>query len=196
MSTEWLSDHEPPLKAGSCVLARPECAEVVQRTLLHFNSQRYELVSWCVMPNHVHLLVAPYDGYPLSKLVHSWKSFSSNQINRVLGTSGPIWQRDYFDHLVRSQDHLIDIVDYIHLNPVAAGLCKTAWDWPYSSAGIKFGTSCRYRFMPKPSWSGREIRQGKNLPHLEVEGSTYFITWRLWDAVVRQRENMPSTESV
>jgi REP element-mobilizing transposase RayT len=125
---------EPPLTLGSCALKRPELAAIVQDALLHFDGQRYVLSAWCVMPNHVHVVVTPRGERRLSAILHSWKSFTATRIDRILGVSGGLWERESFDHLIRSADHFEQFVWYTEENPVAAGLCDKASEWPYSSA--------------------------------------------------------------
>jgi len=121
---------------GDAWLKNPEVANVVQNALLYFDSQRYRLPSWVIMPNHVHALLVPSRGHSLSSILHSWKSFSSNQANKVLGRSGEFWQEDYFDRYIRNAKHFGDAVDYIENNPVKAGLCLRKADWRFSSAGF------------------------------------------------------------
>ena len=120
--------------SGSCFLRRPDVARIVRSTLLKFDGQRYGLHAWCIMPNHVHALVTPAPTITLSALLHTWKSFSAKQANRVLGRSGAFWMQEYFDRYIRDEDHFVSAVEYIHNNPVAAGLCASPPDWPFSSA--------------------------------------------------------------
>jgi putative transposase len=119
---------------GDCWLARGDTAALVQEALLYFDSQRYQLLAWCVMPNHVHVLIETRDGYPLGEVVHSWKSFTAKQINHRLGRSGMVWAADYFDRYIRDDAHLQGAIDYIEDNPVKAGLAGRPEDWPFSSA--------------------------------------------------------------
>ena len=119
---------------GSCILRDPFIAELIDSTLLHFHGDRYTLYAWCIMPNHVHALVTPAPTITLSALLHTWKSFSAKQANRVLGRSGAFWMQEYFDRYIRDEDHFVSAVEYIHNNPVAAGLCASPPDWPFSSA--------------------------------------------------------------
>lgn len=118
---------------GECWLRRPDVAQVVQDALLHFDGERYRLLAWTIMPNHVHLIVQAL-GWPLERLVHSWKSFTANQINRLLERTGAVWFPDYFDRFIRDEAHLASAVEYVHQNPVKAGLVARACDWPFSSA--------------------------------------------------------------
>jgi type I restriction enzyme R subunit/putative DNA methylase len=131
---------EPPLRAGSCVLARRDIAELVQNALRHFEGQRYLLVAWCVMLNHVHAIFGPLAGHTPSQILQSWKGFTARRANQILGKSGPFWERESFDHLIRNERGLEWFTDYVHRNPVQAGLCDNAREWPYSSDGTGFTT--------------------------------------------------------
>ena len=119
---------------GEGLLARPEVGALVERALLHFDTERYVLHAWCVMPNHVHVLATPREGVSLSRLVHGWKSFSAHAINAALGRSGRIWFGEYFDRAIRDGAHFEAVKAYIEDNPVKAALCAAAVDWTFSSA--------------------------------------------------------------
>ncbi len=119
---------------GACLLLEPAPAAIVEDTLLHFDGQRYRLLAWAVMPNHVHVLVETHAGHPLPEVIQSWKSFSAKAINHALGRQGVLWQREYFDRYIRDEIHLRAVTDYIENNPVQAGLVKTAGEWRFGSA--------------------------------------------------------------
>jgi uncharacterized circularly permuted ATP-grasp superfamily protein/REP element-mobilizing transposase RayT len=112
---------------GGCALRTPAVAKVVKENLLHFDGDRYAIHGWCVMPNHVHVVVEPLNGHDLAAIVHSWKSFSAKRINAILGESGERWQAEYFDHLVRDEADFVRQVDYVEANPLKAGL--DSWTW-------------------------------------------------------------------
>jgi putative DNA methylase len=112
---------------GSCLLRDPALAQIVEDALLHFDGLRYRLHEWAVMPNHVHVLVTPLHGYSLSSIVHSWKSYTAKAINRVRGSSGPVWQEDYFDRMVRDETHFAHVAAYVRENPQRAGLPEDLW---------------------------------------------------------------------
>jgi len=114
---EWLDQG-----LGECVLKNPRCAEIVARAILHFDTERYFIDSFVIMPNHVHLLVLLVPGFSLEKIVHSWKRYSARQINEVLDRSGAFWHKRYWDTLVRSEEHFWKIRRYISRNPAKAGL--------------------------------------------------------------------------
>ena len=92
----------------------------------------YELVSWVVMPNHVHALICPLIDLP--RLVSGIKVTSAKESNRLLNRTGAFWSRDYFDRCVRDSGSAQRIIRYIEHNPVKAGLCSEASAWRYSSA--------------------------------------------------------------
>ena len=94
----------------------------------YFDGVLYNLHAWVVMPNHVHVLVIPLDDHSLSGIAHSWKSYTAKQANKMLERNGKFWHEDYFDRFVRDDDHFEAIVNYIHLNPVKAGLCTNPED--------------------------------------------------------------------
>ncbi|MEM7600587.1 MAG: transposase [Verrucomicrobiota bacterium] len=110
--------------AGKCYLRDSDLAEVVAAALHHFDGARYDLDSFVVMPNHVHVLFQPKRGETLAKVMKSWKGYTSRELNRRLGRSGRIWQEDYWDRLIRSQRHLAWTREYIRQNPVKARLTR------------------------------------------------------------------------
>ncbi len=120
---------------GACWLSKPEIAHLVAGALRHFIGQRYELRAWVVMPNHVHAIVWPMPGCTLSAILHSWKSFTSSQANKLLHRTGEaFWQAESFDHWVRDDEECARLVAYVENNPVKAGFCQCPEVWPWSSA--------------------------------------------------------------
>lgn len=108
-------------------MRQTQVAEIVKASILHFNDERYDLFAWCIMPNHVHLVIQPRAGFHLDVILHSIKSFSANEINRVLGCSGPVWMKESFDHLIRSEASFRRHLEYVRTNPMKAGL----FNWPW-----------------------------------------------------------------
>ena len=122
---------------GACWLRHERVAEQVENALMHFDGERYRLLAWSVMPNHVHALIETLPGFPLGDIVHSWKSFTAKQANKLLDRTGKFWMPDYFDRYIRDEKHLATVTDYIEQNPVKAGLVRSAGDWRWSSASKK-----------------------------------------------------------
>lgn len=118
---------------GACHLRDPRVATVVQEALLFFDRERYRLLAWIIMPNHVHALVEVAQT-PMSKILSSWKTFTAKQANRILGRTGTFWQTEYFDRHIRDEEHFRKAVHYIEWNPVKAHLVKSPQEWQWSSA--------------------------------------------------------------
>ena len=118
---------------GACWLRRPDIAALVRDAIRYFDGHLYHLHAWVVMPNHVHVLATPLGNHSLSGIVHSWKSYTASQANKMLKRKGKFWHEDYFDRFVRDEDHFREIVKYIHWNPVKAGLCTDPEDWEWSN---------------------------------------------------------------
>src|SRR3989338_8370300 len=114
---------------GECWLKRDAVATIVSDALTHFQGTRYRLFAWCIMPNHVHIVVQPLAGYELSSIVLSWKTFTARKSNIVIGRTGEFWQSEYFDHLIRNDESLSYWVEYTWANPDQAGLKNWRWRW-------------------------------------------------------------------
>ena len=125
MSDRW-NEHLDDCH-GECVLQRPPLAEIVAKSLRHFDDERYELTDFVVMPNHVHILAAFPDEAGLLRQCDSWKHFTATQINRALQRKGHFWQDDGFDHLVRSVEQFQYLRKYIAENPRRARLAPGSY---------------------------------------------------------------------
>ena len=102
---------------GECLLRRRDVRDILVNRLMTESS----LDAWVIMPNHVHALVAPEDSM-LGEVLQSWKGGSAFEINRLLGRSGPLWQKEPYDHIVRSEAQFQHYRRYITENPIKAAL--------------------------------------------------------------------------
>ena len=95
-------------------------------------STHWKVPQICIMPDHVHLMMMPMEEreQSLSRVVQRWKSSSQQRFTRA-GLTGRVWQREFFDHLLRSDESLTEKWRYIEMNPVRAGLAKTPAEYPY-----------------------------------------------------------------
>ena len=109
---------------GECVLRDPANREIVEKSLLHFEGVRGEMIAFVIMPNHVHLACRPLAEHALEKLCASWKWYSAQQIQRRRARVGGLWQEENFDRLVRDAEHLANVVRYIARNPIKPGLAE------------------------------------------------------------------------
>ena len=104
---------------------------------LYWNGRKCHIHACVVMPDHVHLLLTPLATgrdqcyHSLSEILHSIKSFSALEINRLLGRQGPLWLDENFDRIVRSQDEFREKWEYIRENPVSKGLVAAPEDYPF-----------------------------------------------------------------
>ena len=107
---------------GRCLLRRPELAQIVADSLLHFDGERYRMGDFIVMPNHVHLLAAFATAEVMKEQCDSWLHYTAFRINQTIGEKGKFWQQEPFDHLVRSPEQYDYLRQYIADNPLKAGL--------------------------------------------------------------------------
>lgn len=134
---------------GSCVLGQPAVADIVVAALRKFDGARYHLLAWCIMPNHVHVVLQSALQNSLEKILHSWKSFTSTKINRYLRRRGTLWQREYYDHLIRDGGQLSRAISYTAENPAKAGLD----DWPYVYVSAEaFGGPAQTAVLRESPW--------------------------------------------
>ena len=112
---------------GECHLKDYAIATLVAETLKKFNNDRYRLMAWSIMPNHVHVVLQPAAGQSLAAINHSIKSWTAKEANKLLGRIGEFWQKESYDHLVRDQQDLISQIQYAYENPERAGM--EDWKW-------------------------------------------------------------------
>ncbi len=97
------------------------------------------------MPNHVHVIVRPYDEHPLERILHSWKRHSARQINALLGQQGEFWQDESYDQIIRDENHLYFCTQYIGSNARRSRIPlgeSVRWICPeWESAGWRFDDS-------------------------------------------------------
>lgn len=120
--------------SGECLLANPIAARIVVEAIRYWVDDKYALDAFCVMPNHVHMLIQPFGTGSFARIMQSLKGYTAHEINRVMGRTGSVWQEEYFDRAMRDEEHLTKTRSYIEWNPVKAKLCVHPKDWPYSSA--------------------------------------------------------------
>jgi REP element-mobilizing transposase RayT len=121
-------------RRGPTFLRRPDVAQIVLDST-HYGAEigDYEMHAWVIMPNHVHLLLTPQVN--VARVIGSLKGATARRANELLKRSGPFWQDESYDHLVRSGDEFRRIQRYIENNPVTAGLVATPEEYVWSSAG-------------------------------------------------------------
>src|SRR5260221_9066299 len=113
-----------------------EARQAILQCCLRGNSYRFRLHAAVVMPEHVHLLLTPLcddNGwvYGLPAILKSLKGASARSANKLRNTSGPVWQEESFDHVLRSQESLEEKLEYIRQNPVRRRLAEKPQDYPW-----------------------------------------------------------------
>jgi REP element-mobilizing transposase RayT len=136
---------------GPLYLRIAEIASMVVAAIRFRELRHYQLHSYVVMPNHVHLLMTPL--VEVCKVMQSLKRFTAREGNQMLGLTGhPFWQDESYDRLVRNDTEFERITDYSAMNPVTAGLAATPEEFRWSS-----------------SWPISNRPQVDNLPHIIIE---------------------------
>ena len=131
-----LADSVPQSVRQEWLWERKNIAAIVASALIHFDGKRYRLLAWSIMPNHVHVVVQPFGGHPLSSIVHSWKRYSAREANKLLDRGGSFWQVEYYDHLIRDKNDLLHHIEYTWNNSDVAGLKNWKWRWKMDGAEI------------------------------------------------------------
>jgi len=127
---------------GACELRNPAVAKLVQDSLLKFQNERYFVSCSTIMPNHVHMILKPLGDHELEFILKNMKGYLARQANRLLGRNGPLWEEESFDRIIRDEEHLYRVVQYIGRNAAVAGLPRDEWrEWIHplwESAGWHF----------------------------------------------------------
>ncbi|HKP02483.1 MAG TPA: carbamoyl-phosphate synthase large subunit [Chthoniobacterales bacterium] len=178
---EWLDRGH-----GSCLLRDAAVAAIIAAGLKHFDGDRYLLDAFVIMPNHVHVLFKPRAGNSLSSILHSWKSFSANAINRQVARQGPLWMSENFDTIVRDAAHLVACREYIAQNPVKARL--ESGDFILEVRGmlrIEDGNERQAGSLPAESGWKPDLRELRRLKKLGFSDRQLAIARGISEAEVR-----------
>ncbi|RMH30222.1 MAG: hypothetical protein D6693_00825, partial [Planctomycetota bacterium] len=181
----------------------PDERDAVAQACAHWHGQRADIHLFTVMPDHVHLLIqpkekAPGEWWPLQELIHSIKSYSSHAINAARGTTGSLWQSEYYDRIVRDEEEYAEKWRYISQNPVTAGLAAEPGSYPWTRSpsrehdgrdarptGSQKGRDAR----PTGSQKGRDARPtGSELPgdgEVAFHPARYAKTYEDWHENIR-----------
>lgn len=136
--------------SGPTWLGNDEIACLVADAFHHWDGIKYDLLAYCIMPNHVHVVFTPLpvgeEGnsyHRLPDIMHSIKGYTAWRANKILGRQGRFWQEESYDHFARSERELERIVRYIANNPVKAGLVQSPeeWRWTYQKWELRDNSS-------------------------------------------------------
>ncbi len=152
---EWFAAFEEHLHqatTGPHWLREEAIAQIIVESLHFFDQQKYCLRAYCVMSNHVHVVLSPFlsadnlvegkdtaghtsftSAMPtLAKIMHSLKSYTAKEANKVLERTGEFWEHESYDHYIRDEAEFQRIVRYVLQNPVKARLVDDWQSWPWS----------------------------------------------------------------
>lgn len=131
-------------------LQQEKIAQIVQDKLHELEKEHYTLFAYCIMPNHVHLLIQSRLGrqlpkgrmtakYPIADTLRLLKGSTARKCNLELGRSGAFWTHESYDHFIRDEREFANVITYILNNPVKAGLVAEWMDWKFSYVHPELG---------------------------------------------------------
>ncbi|CAM2068283.1 Y1-Tnp domain-containing protein [Sulfidibacter corallicola] len=143
---QWFRKFESLLHQGASGplwLGDSGVAQMIAECLHYRHDRVFFLDCFCIMPNHVHMVINPLiqQGEPSTSalmwgsipgIMHSLKSYTAHEANKMLGRTGPFWAKESFDHWLRSLEHWQRAVSYVMENPVRAGLATIPSEYPWS----------------------------------------------------------------
>jgi putative transposase len=132
-----LDRHLDAATSGPKWLRQPQIATIIQEALHFRDGEDYDLFAYTIMPNHVHMVISLNPNLLLFEVLQSLKRFTARSCNQALGGTGPFWQHESYDHVIRDGE-LGKIIFYVLRNPVKAGFCSKFADWPYSYVNPEF----------------------------------------------------------
>ncbi|MCB5270672.1 MAG: transposase [Candidatus Cloacimonetes bacterium] len=134
---DFVDNYYPEIHSEIDLTKPPEIAILLSDILRSLHDEYYALYAFTIMPNHVHILLKPLTvdekDLSLAEIMHKIKGSSARQINLVLQRQGKLWQREYYDHWVRTDQEMWNVVEYIRQNPVRAKLASDpeCWRWTW-----------------------------------------------------------------
>ncbi|MCK4312482.1 MAG: transposase [Candidatus Cloacimonetes bacterium] len=136
-SFEIIDNYLDLCKEGPKWLKDDRIANVVRDNLLKMNKVQYELYCFCIMPNHVHVLLKPKIKfrnipYSLAEIFRGHKGVTARKANLILHRSGQFWHAERYDHYIRDDEDFYNIAWYIIMNPVKAKLVKHYREWKFT----------------------------------------------------------------
>ncbi|MDD2506945.1 MAG: transposase [Candidatus Cloacimonetes bacterium] len=129
--TELAKYNHPEFK-----LTDSEIAYIIKDALHFYNDKKYRLHAYCIMSNHIHALIQPISNSEgiiprLQDIVRGLKTFTAKKINELRRESGSVWAKNFYDSIIRDEDHYWNVLNYILNNPVKAGIVEKWQDYKY-----------------------------------------------------------------
>lgn len=131
---------------GACFFRDPIAAQIMAESLVKFQRERCFTSCFIVMPNHVHAVIHPFHEHPLEEMLEGCKGYTARQINTRLARRGKLWEQESYDRIIRDEEHLFRVIQYIGNNGRKAGLREhefLRWvDPELEEAGWGFREAC------------------------------------------------------
>lgn len=133
---EGFDEYLDRVYTGPDWLRRDDVAGIVAEAIHFRDGKEFELLSFCIMPNHIHVVLSVIDQgatvvgrqasspYRLTRILESLKWYTARKCNTLLGRKGPFWQHESYDRVIRDGAEQQRIIEYVVHNPVKAGLCR------------------------------------------------------------------------
>jgi putative transposase len=128
---------------GPTWLANKKVAKIIEETLHFYDQDCYDLYTYTIMSNHVHLVFRHLEenhnvDFPVTHIMKNIKSYTAKEANKILGRNGKFWQAESYDRIIRDEKELENKIKYTIYNPVKAGLVSEWTKWPYSFCKPEF----------------------------------------------------------
>jgi putative transposase len=125
--TTVVKDRQP-------LFAEHRCCQIVIDSISFLRTRLgHRVHAYVLMPDHMHLVVAPREGGNVSQVMHSLKLYTARQIGALSGSKGGIWQARFYERALRTPKDVQEALAYVHDNPVNARLAKSPEDYNWSS---------------------------------------------------------------
>ena len=116
------------------IFKNPKNCKILLVTIEYFKLiLDYKLYGFCIMPDHVHIILHPFGSYDFSYIMKMLKGSFARKINKISGREGKLWQKSFYDECITDSLKLIQKLEYIHNNPVKDNLVNSPEEYPYSS---------------------------------------------------------------
>ncbi len=115
-------------------------AAILLGAINQIRTEKADVLAYCILPDHLHIVLVPREPWAIPQVMQSIKGFSSREINRAWGTNGRLWQPGYYDRMIRDDEQLRTVVNYVEFNPVEAKIVATPQEYRWSSAFPGAGT--------------------------------------------------------
>ena len=102
---------------GECILKEKSVRRIVEEGFEYIDNNMVSVHAYVIMPNHVHAVLETLGETNIQQVIHTLKSYSALRINKCMHRDGCVWQRDYYDRIIRNDTHYANAINYINNNP-------------------------------------------------------------------------------